>query len=423
MRELMYREALREALDEEMAREPTVFIIGEGIAERGGSYKVTEGLLAKYGPGRVRDTPIAEAGMIGVGVGAAIAGARPVVEILYVDFAMLGMDMIVNQAAKFRLMTGGEGRVPFIMRTQGGTGGGVAAQHSQSLEALFYHIPGLRVVMPSTPADAKGLLKYALRQDDPVMFLEHKHLYMTKGMVPEENSLSTFVDKVAQALEKALGFKIPVAAIGGPCIAGELAVRRTTGTVIVAHDLALVTKLCENLQTDYYQPRPSIDVIGVETCAAFKNFFAISVGWAHGALDRLPSVENNALNNNAAAILFDQAIREMMVLAQNLGGSAESVWGMPGAGDLYVTCQAGRNSRLGQHLGRGLTYSEVKQGPMKEDTVEGAELGLSVASALHAMIRSGKLRGENLPLTLALLNALQHNTSFNPPWGDFHRSS
>jgi pyruvate/2-oxoglutarate/acetoin dehydrogenase E1 component len=191
-RELMYREALREAIDEEMARNPQVFIIGEGIAERGGSYKVTEGLLAKYGEKRVRDTPIAEAGMIGVGVGAAIAGARPIVEILYVDFAMLGMDMIVNQAAKFRLMTGGDGRVPFVMRTQGGTGGGVAAQHSQSLEALFYHIPGLRVVMPSSPADAKGLLKYALRQDDPVMFLEHKHLYMTKGMVPDGEHIVEF---------------------------------------------------------------------------------------------------------------------------------------------------------------------------------------------------------------------------------------
>jgi pyruvate/2-oxoglutarate/acetoin dehydrogenase E1 component len=192
MREIMYRDALREALDEEMARNNLVFIIGEGIAERGGSYKVTEGLLAKYGPARVRDTPIAEAGMIGVGVGAAIAGARPVVEILYIDFAMLGMDMIVNQAAKFRLMTGGEGRVPFIMRTQGGTGGGVAAQHSQSLEALFYHIPGLRVAMPSTPADAKGLLKYALRQPDPVMFLEHKHLYMTKGPVPDGEHIVEF---------------------------------------------------------------------------------------------------------------------------------------------------------------------------------------------------------------------------------------
>ena len=192
MREIMYRDALREAIDEEMARNNQVFIIGEGIAERGGSYKVTEGLLAKYGAKRVRDTPIAEAGMIGVGVGAAIAGGRPIVEILYVDFAMLGMDMIVNQAAKFRLMTGGSGRVPFVMRTQGGTGGGVAAQHSQSLEAMFYSVPGLRVVMPSTPADAKGLLKYALRQDDPVMFLEHKHLYMTKGMVPDGEHIVEF---------------------------------------------------------------------------------------------------------------------------------------------------------------------------------------------------------------------------------------
>ncbi|MEQ9491383.1 MAG: alpha-ketoacid dehydrogenase subunit beta [Alphaproteobacteria bacterium] len=191
-REIMYRDALREALFEEMEINPDVFIIGEGIAERGGSYKVTEGLLAKFGKNRVRDTPISEASMIGVGVGAAIAGARPVVEILYIDFAMLGMDQIVNQAAKFRLMTGGDGRVPFIMRTQGGTGGGVAAQHSQSLEALFYHIPGLRVVMPSTPVDAKGLLKYALRQPDPVMFLEHKHLYMTKGHVPEGEIIIEF---------------------------------------------------------------------------------------------------------------------------------------------------------------------------------------------------------------------------------------
>ncbi|MEM8916296.1 MAG: alpha-ketoacid dehydrogenase subunit beta [Pseudomonadota bacterium] len=192
MREIMYRDALREALIEEMTRDPHVFIIGEGIAERGGSYKVTQGLADQFGKDRVRDTPIAEASMIGVGVGAAIAGARPIVEILYIDFAMLGMDMIVNQAAKFRLMTGGDGRVPFVMRTQGGTGGGVAAQHSQSLEALFYHIPGLRVVMPSVPYDAKGLLKYALRQPDPVMFLEHKHLYMTKGDVPEEEYVIEF---------------------------------------------------------------------------------------------------------------------------------------------------------------------------------------------------------------------------------------
>ena len=185
MSEITYAQAIAQALREEMKRDPKVFLLGEEVGHYQGAYKITGGLVQEFGDWRVRDTPIAEAGMIGVGVGAAIAGARPIVEILYVDFAMLGMDMLVNQAAKFRLMTGGSGRVPFIMRTQGGTGGGVAAQHSQSLEALFYHIPGLKVVMPSQPADAKGLLKYALRQDDPVVFLEHKHLYMTKGPVPE----------------------------------------------------------------------------------------------------------------------------------------------------------------------------------------------------------------------------------------------
>lgn len=184
-RELMYREALNEALKEEMRRDSTVFLMGEGIAERGGSYKVTVGLLNEFGPKRVIDTPIAEASFTGAGVGAAIAGMRPVVEILFVDFAMLTLDQIINQAAKYRFMSGGEAAVPFVLRSQGGVGNGLAAQHSESLEAVFYHIPGLKLVMPSTPYDAKGLLKSAIRSDDPVIFLEHKLLYMTKGDVPE----------------------------------------------------------------------------------------------------------------------------------------------------------------------------------------------------------------------------------------------
>lgn len=183
---LMYREALNEALFEEMKRDPTVFIMGEGIAERGGSYKVTVGLLEEFGKERVIDTPISENGFTGMGVGAALTGMRPVVEILFIDFSMLIMDQIINQAAKFKFMSGGIGRVPMVLRTQGGVGNGLAAQHSQSLEALFYHIPGLRVVMPSTPADAKGLLKSSIRSDEPVIFLEHKLLYMEKGDVPEE---------------------------------------------------------------------------------------------------------------------------------------------------------------------------------------------------------------------------------------------
>jgi len=191
-RTILYREALNEALREEMQRDASVFLMGEGIAERGGSYKVTVGLLSEFGQSRVIDTPISEASFVGAGVGAAIAGMRPVVEILFVDFTLLAMDQICNQAAKFKFMTGGKGRVPLVIRTQGGAGNGLAAQHSQSLEALFYHIPGLRVAVPSDPYDAKGLLKTAIRLDDPVVFIEHKSLYMTSGAVPRDEYLVEF---------------------------------------------------------------------------------------------------------------------------------------------------------------------------------------------------------------------------------------
>ncbi len=185
-REMMYREALNEALREEMLRDDRVFLIGGGIGQRGGSYKVTVGLLDEFGPKRVIDAPISEASFTGMGVGAAISGMRPVVEILFVDFTSLIIDQIVNQAAKYRFMSGGKGRVPMVLRTQGGSGGSLAAQHSQSLEAWYYHVPGLKVVMPSTPYDAKGLLKSAIRDEDPVIFIEHKLLYMEKGPVPQE---------------------------------------------------------------------------------------------------------------------------------------------------------------------------------------------------------------------------------------------
>jgi glycerol-3-phosphate dehydrogenase (NAD(P)+) len=245
---------------------------------------------------------------------------------------------------------------------------------------------------------------------------------ITKGMAPRAADLGTLPDLVQAEVEDRCGFRIPVAAIGGPCIAGELAVRRPTGTVIVSRDLGLAARLSEAFATDYYLPRPSLDMVGVEICAAFKNFFAIAVGWAHGRLDVLPEAENKARNNNAAAIIFDQAVREMLELVRALGGSAESVWGMPGVGDLYVTCQAGRNSRLGNHMGRGLTYRDVKAGPMKDDTVEGAELGLAVAASLEAMVKARKLSRERLPLTFALLDALTKATAFTPPLGHFHRS-
>jgi pyruvate/2-oxoglutarate/acetoin dehydrogenase E1 component len=189
---MKYREALNAALREEMERDPLVFIIGEGIGKRGGSFKVTENLLTLFGEDRVIETPLSEASFIGLGGGAAIAGTRPVVEMLFVDFMYLTMDQVANQIAKYNFMTGGQVNVPVVIRTQGGIGNGLAGQHSQSLEAIFYHIPGLQVVMPSTPYDAKGLLKTAIRDNNPVIFIEHKQLYLTEGEVPEEEYLIPF---------------------------------------------------------------------------------------------------------------------------------------------------------------------------------------------------------------------------------------
>ena len=186
MRTITYRDAVREALREEMLRDENVFLIGEELGLYGGAYAVTKGLLDEFGPRRVMDTPISEAVIAGAAVGAAVAGTRPVAEIMYMDFIAFCMDQLVNQAAKIRYMFGGRAKVPMVLRTQGGGGRENAAQHSQSLEAWVAHVPGLRVVIPGTPYDAKGLLKSAIRCDDPVVFIEHKLLYNSKGEVPEE---------------------------------------------------------------------------------------------------------------------------------------------------------------------------------------------------------------------------------------------
>lgn len=186
-RVLTYREAIREGLVEEMERDSSVILLGEDIGIYGGAYKVTKGLLDRFGADRVIDTPMSEALIVGAGVGMAIVGLRPVVEIMYIDFTTLASDQIVNQAAKFHFMTGGNVKVPLVIRTQQGTGRSAAAQHSQSLETWYAHIPGLKVVLPSTPHDAKGLIKAAIRDDNPVMFIEHKGLYNLKGEVPEKD--------------------------------------------------------------------------------------------------------------------------------------------------------------------------------------------------------------------------------------------
>ena len=189
MREITCREAIREALQEEMRRDPSIYLIGEDIGPFGGASKVTEGLFDEFGPDRVRDTPISESTIVGAALGSALAGMRPVAEIMYMDFVTCGMDQIANQVSKMRYMSGGQATVPLVLRTTAGSGRSAAAQHSQSLEAWFVHTPGWLVVLPSTPYDSKGLLKAAIREVNPVVFIEHKFMYEDKGPVPEDEYL------------------------------------------------------------------------------------------------------------------------------------------------------------------------------------------------------------------------------------------
>lgn len=184
-RELTYGEAIKEALAEELRRDPTVFMLGEDIAEAGTTFKVLTGLVEEFGPERVLDTPISEPGFTGLAVGAAMTGMRPIVDLMFGDFSGLIMDQVANQAAKIHYMSGGKLKVPMVLRTTMGAGRRSAAQHSQSLQAWYSHIPGLKVVVPATPYDAKGLMKSAIRDDNPVVILEDKMMYKTvKGMVP-----------------------------------------------------------------------------------------------------------------------------------------------------------------------------------------------------------------------------------------------
>lgn len=189
MRKIRFRDALREAIREEMLRDPDVFVIGEDVGRYGGAYAVTQGLLKEFGPKRIIDSPMSEAAIVGAALGAAAVGGRPIAEIMYVDFMTLAMDQIVNQAAKLHCMFGSQLAAPMVIRTQQGIGRGAGPQHSQSLEAWFAHVPGLKVVIPATPYDAKGLLKSSVRDNNPVIFIEHKSLYAVEGEIPDEEYL------------------------------------------------------------------------------------------------------------------------------------------------------------------------------------------------------------------------------------------
>lgn len=210
MREITFREALRQALLEEMQRDSGVFLLGEDIGRHGGTFKVTDGLLEEFGPERVLETPISESGFIGAAVGAALMGMKPVAEIMFVDFITIPMDQLVNNAAKMCYMYDGEATVPMVVRANCGAGVRMGVNHSQSFEAWFAHVPGLKVVIPSNPADALGLLKSSIRDPNPVIFLEHKALYNSKGPVPEGD----YLVPIGQADVKRDGTDVTVVAIG-----------------------------------------------------------------------------------------------------------------------------------------------------------------------------------------------------------------
>src|SRR6185295_6002011 len=275
------REALNQALAEEMRRDESVFIMGEDVGVFQGAFKVTEGLLEEFGEKRVRDTPISENTIVGMGVGAAMAGLRPIVEIMTVNFALLAMDQVINSAAHIHYMFGGQARVPLVIRFPQGGGHQLGPTHSHTLEAMFLHVPGLLVAVPSTPADAKGLLKAAIRDDNPVIFIEHESLYGMRGEVPEN---------------------------GGPMRFGEAAIRREgTDVTIVGISRMAITALKaadvlddeHDVDAEVIDPRTlrplDLDTI-VESIKKTNRAVIVEEGWPHGGVGA-----------NLAALIQEQA--------------------------------------------------------------------------------------------------------------------
>lgn len=269
MPEMMFREALRRAMSEEMREDETIFLLGEEVAEYNGAYKVSEGMLDEFGPRRVVDTPIAELGFVGVGVGASMNGLKPIIEVMTFNFAMLALDAVINTAAKTRFMTAGMLSCPLVLRGASGAGGALAAQHSQSLEQQYTHYPGLKVVSPATPHDALGLLKSAIRDPDPVIFMEHETLYGVKGEVPEEE------------------YSIPIGK-------GDIKRKGETVTVIawsrqMRQLMEIVDDVCEELDIDIelLDPRtlrPLDDELIIESVKKTNRVVIVEEAWEHSSV-------------------------------------------------------------------------------------------------------------------------------------------
>ena len=295
--EIVYREALKSALREELARDETVFLMGEDIADPfGGSYKVTLGLSTEFGTARVRNTPISELAIAGAAVGAALAGMRPVAEIMYIDFMTLAMDQLVNQAASIRYMSGGQVKVPLVIRTQGGAGRSSAAQHAKSLEAWFCHIPGLKVVMPSTAADAKGLLKASIRDDNPVLFIEHKLLTLQTQKEPVP--VGDHVVPLGVADVKREGADVTVVATG-----------RMVQLSLAAADVLAG----EGISVEVVDPRTLVPLD--------EDTILRSVAKTHRAVIVYEAFERHGFGAEVAALIAEQAFDELDAPVQRVAGA------------------------------------------------------------------------------------------------------
>jgi glycerol-3-phosphate dehydrogenase (NAD(P)+) len=247
-------------------------------------------------------------------------------------------------------------------------------------------------------------------------------LLVTKGLVGRGDAIELMPDLVAREIARRTGLAMPVMAIGGPCIAGELAARRDTSVVVAGSDPVLLQRTLRRLAAPFYHARASLDVTGVEVCAAFKNFYAIAVGAVRGILEREGAAENGAVMHNLAAALFHQALAEMEVLVEALGGDPKTVAGPAGAGDLYVTCQAGRNARLGRLLGLGLAFSIAKSTEMADETIEGAQLAIDLGPTLETMMATGTLPADRMPLAAAIIAAICRDAPLRLDFDAFGRT-
>jgi pyruvate/2-oxoglutarate/acetoin dehydrogenase E1 component len=296
MAEMRYREALGAALAEELRRDERVFLMGEDIGVFGGAFKVTEGLLEEFGEQRIRDTPISENTIVGVGVGAAMTGLRPVVELMTVNFALLAFDQIVNHAAHIHYMFGGQARVPLVIRMPQGAGHQLGPTHSHCLEAMFLHVPGLLVAVPSTPADAKGLLKTAIRDENPVVFIEHESLYGLRGEVPDDEE---HLVRFGQARVAREGSDVTIVGVSRMALTAE----RAAATLATEH----------GVEAEVIDPR-TLRPLDLDTILASvrrtNRCVIVEEGWPHGGVGA-----------NLAALVAEQAFDDLDAPVQRITGA------------------------------------------------------------------------------------------------------